>query len=182
MASLPEGLLAAVVDGLGHGELAAAAAGRAVEVIKRAGSDPLETIFADCHRALLGTRGAAISAARIDTRSRLLTWMGVGNVEGLVQRLPAPHDARQWRETLLVRGGVVGYELPPLRQSVVPFEPGTLLLFVTDGVRGGFASELRPGRGAQETADGILAAHAPGTDDALALVVSWRGGDSDRDA
>ena len=137
MELLPDGLLAAVVDGLGHGELAAGAAGRAVAAIKRAGADPLEAIFADCHRALIGTRGAAISAARINTRSRRLAWAGVGNVEGLVQRVPDRSDARRWRETLLVRGGVVGYELPPLRPSVVPFEPGTLLLLVTDGVRSG---------------------------------------------
>ena len=42
--------------------------------------------------------GAAISAARINTRSRRLAWAGVGNVEGLVQRVPDRSDARRWRE------------------------------------------------------------------------------------
>lgn len=169
---LTDGALVAVVDGLGHGREAAGATRLAVETIRAgAGLDRLESLFHSCHEALRGTRGAAISAARIDTRGERVTWDGVGNVEGILLTPPAPSRPDGSRETLLTRSGVVGYELPELRPSTARFGPGSCLVLATDGISPGFATELDPGRGAQATAEEILARYGRPDDDALVLVV-----------
>jgi serine phosphatase RsbU (regulator of sigma subunit) len=35
---------------------------------------------------------------------------------------------------VLLRSGVVGYQLPTLRASTLPIAPGDLLIFATDGI------------------------------------------------
>jgi hypothetical protein len=176
-----DGVLVAVIDGLGHGAAAAVAAQRAVDTIKGSVSQPIEMIVGVCHQALLGSRGAAISLARIDTGGESLTWVGVGNVEGLVLN-PVAFSPPVWHsETLIAHGGVIGYELPKLRPAVLPFKPGSFLVFATDGVKPGFAAEMRSGRRAQQAADHILASYRRGTDDALAMVITLLRGGSDQD-
>ena len=172
-----EGFLVAVIDGLGHGAAAASAAHRAQLSIRSSVSRPLQSIVSDCHQALLGSRGAAISLARIDTGAESLTWIGVGNVEGLVLN-PVAFSPPFWKnDALVARGGVVGYDLPSLRPATLPFKPGSFLIFATDGVKPGFAAEMRAGQRAQQAADLILAGCRRGTDDALVMVVQlFRGG------
>src|SRR5437773_929428 len=64
--SVGSGVLAAVVDGLGHGAEAASAARAAVAVLERhAGESPLP-LLQRCHRALIGTRGVVLSLAFFD--------------------------------------------------------------------------------------------------------------------
>jgi negative regulator of sigma-B (phosphoserine phosphatase) len=176
------GILVAVIDGLGHGTAAAVAAQRAVETIRRSASLPLEKLISVCHQALLGSRGAAISVARIDTAGETLTWVGVGNVEGLVLN-PVAFTPPVWQsEALVARGGVVGYELPTLRPATLPFKPGSFLVFATDGVKPGFAGEMRARRQSQQAADHILAGYGRGTDDALVMVVQLLRGGSHQDS
>lgn len=168
---ITQGFLVAVIDGLGHGPEAAFAAQRAVETIRSSASQPPEMIVGACHQSLLRSRGAAISLARIDTADERLTWIGVGNVEGLVLN-PFALNASGWQsEALVARGGVVGYDLPTLRSATLPFKPGSFLVFATDGVKPGFAAELRSGLQAQAAADQILAGYRRGTDDALTMVI-----------
>ena len=170
----------AVIDGLGHGAAAAVAAQRAVETIRRSASMPVEMLVSVCHQALLRSRGAAISVARIDTGGETLTWVGVGNVEGLVLN-PVAFTPPVWQsEALVARGGVVGYELPTLRPATLPFKPGSFLVFATDGVKAGFAVEMRAGRQSQQAADHILAGYGRGTDDALVMVVQLLRGGTDQ--
>jgi negative regulator of sigma-B (phosphoserine phosphatase) len=69
-----------VIDGLGHGPDAATAAIRAVDVLKNARNERLEVLVQLCHRVLGGSRGAAITLARVDFGAGTLTWTGVGNV------------------------------------------------------------------------------------------------------
>jgi hypothetical protein len=71
-----------VIDGLGHGPDAALAATLARDALMRAPELlPLDGLRV-CHRALAGTRGAAISVASIDLAAVQLTYAGVGNVMG----------------------------------------------------------------------------------------------------
>ena len=62
-----------------------------------------------------------------------MTWLGVGNVEGVLIR--ADTRATPAAESVLLRGGVVGYQLPALQASVVPVSRGDLLILATDGIR-----------------------------------------------
>lgn len=169
----PNGVLVAAVDGLGHGEEAAAAAKLAVSILERHAQEEVIALLRRCHEALRGTRGVVMSLASFRAPDSMLTWLGVGNVEGLLLREAAGSALRH--EALVLRGGVVGAELPPLRVSVIPVMRGDTLIFATDGIREGFTERLALSDPPQELADRILARHAKGTDDALVLVARYAG-------
>jgi phosphoserine phosphatase RsbX len=171
---LKHGVLVAAVDGLGHGAEAAAAARAAVAALDRYADEDVLPLVARCHEALLGTRGVVASLAFLDDARRALTWLSVGNVEGML--LFADPAARPVRASLVTRGGIVGSALPPLRAEVVPIAPGDTLIFATDGIRGGFTEGLASDATPQQLADDILARCGKGTDDALVLVARYLGG------
>lgn len=174
VASFASGVLLAAVDGLGHGEEAAAAARAAVALLEAHRCDPLVSLVERCHAALLATRGAVMTLASLSAPDRTLSWIGVGNVEGVVLRAdPAVAPARQ---ALLLRGGVVGYHLPPLHASVVPVSHGDTLVLATDGIRSDFGWRMRAEGSPQRMADRVLADHAKQQDDALVLVARFLGG------
>ena len=75
------------------------------------------------------------------------------------------------QEVLLLRGGVVGSQLPVLQAAVLPIAKGDTLVFVTDGIRGEFVEGLSALESPQRAADRILKQHGRGNDDALVLVV-----------
>ena len=83
-------------------------------------------------------------------------------------RLPAA-------ERLPLHGGLVGYQLPKLQVRELPIHQGDLLVFVTDGIRHDFTRELRLDDPPQRIANYILERHFKGSDDALALVLRYRG-------
>ena len=167
------GLLVAVIDGLGHGVEAAAAAQAAIGALAAHAHRDIPELFAVCHEALRGTRGAVMSAASIDARSARLTWMAVGNVVGALF-CGGSGDGRP-RETVLMRGGILGPRMPRLQAATVPIRPCDLLIFATDGIRGGFERDVSLDGSPQEVADRILARHAKAADDALVLAGRWRG-------
>jgi serine phosphatase RsbU (regulator of sigma subunit) len=171
---LSDGVLVAVIDGLGHGAEAAAAARVAAGVLQEHAGEPVTALVERCHDSLRTSRGVALSLATISSHARVMTWAGVGNVEGLLRRAqPGRPD-----EKLLLRNGVVGSHLPPLQASEVALQCDDLLVFATDGVAHDVARTL-PVRGTlQAIADGALARGNKGIDDALVLLVRYRGGDS----
>src|ERR1700758_2355608 len=77
---IPDGLLVSVVDGLGHGPDAAAAAQTALAAL-RAGPKDVQLLLRHCHEALRGTRGVVMTLAIFEARRRRLSWVGVGNVD-----------------------------------------------------------------------------------------------------
>ncbi len=114
-----------------------------------------------------------MSLASFDVDKRTMSWVGVGNVEGVLLR--ARGDLRPTHEDLLSRSGVVGYQLPALRTSVLPIAAGDLLTFVTDGIRSAFTDGLSLADPPQKNADRILTVFGKETDDALVLVLRFRG-------
>src|SRR5437870_5426114 len=125
-----EGGLVAVVDGLGHGAEAAGAAKAAVSSLERHAQDPIIQLIRSCHRSLAGTRGVVMSVAAFDPRAETMTWVGVGNVEGVLLRAQAAASPR--REMLLLRGGVVGVHLPALAAAILPVARGDVLILATE--------------------------------------------------
>ncbi len=166
-----DGMLAAVVDGLGHGAEAAVAAARAVEVLNEHADDELEALVRRAHEALRRTRGAVIALAVV-TPSGGVTWTGVGNVEAVIVRHDRPGDAA--REHALLLGGVLGVQLPRVRPGRTTLRPGDELILATDGIRREFLNSLTSAP-AQRLADDILRRHATGRDDAMVLVARYRG-------
>jgi len=167
------GLLLAAVDGLGHGEEAAAAAQTAIKVLAAYPAEGVVSLIKRCHSALKSTRGAVMTLASVHGVDGTMSWLGVGNVESVLLRADA--HASPASQSVLLRNGLVGYQLPALQASLVPIAPGDLLIFATDGIRFGFTQELVPTDPPQLMADHILNRFFKGTDDALVLVVRYLG-------
>ena len=169
-----DGALVAVVDGLGHGSEAADVAKTAVRSLERHASEPVIALLRHCHGALSGTRGAVVSLAAFRARDETMTWLGVGNVEGLLLRGQATMSPQ--RELLLLRGGVVGVHLPALTAALVPVMRGDTLILATDGVRSDFLNQTLPHRDPpQRVADHVLRHWGSHSDDSLVLVVRYLG-------
>ena len=164
----------AVVDGLGHGAEAADAAKAALRSLERHAHEPILPLIRNCHRSLAGTRGVVMSVAVFDARAETVTWVGVGNVEGVLLRAQA--TTILGRESLLLRGGVVGVHLPALAAAIIPVTRGDVLILATDGIRSDFVVRPLPADdGPQQLADDILAKWGTRTDDALVLVARYVG-------
>jgi len=170
---LPGGALVAVVDGLGHGGEAAVAAREAVATLTQHADEPVVPLLQRCHGQLRATRGVVMTLASFRAADATMTWLGVGNVEGFLLRADAA--AIPARESVLLRGGVVGYEIPPLRPATHRVAAGDTLVLATDGIRSAFAEGLDVAVPPREMAAGVLARHAKDTDDALVLVARWLG-------
>ena len=171
-------LLAAAIDGLGHGKHAADAAGIAAETLINyaSDSDNVLLLMRRCHESLARTRGVVLSLALFDAASDTMIWLGVGNVDGLLLR--AYPQANPVHESLLLRGGVVGYQMPSLHSSSIHVGRGDILIFSTDGIRSGFEREVNREESPQQIADKIIMNHNRKTDDALVLVARYIGGGS----
>lgn len=169
--SFSGGVLVGAVDGLGHGREAAEAARLAASTLAGHAFEPVASLVRRCHNALLETRGVVMSLASFHSVDSTITWTGVGNVAAILLRGgPSDHSRR---ESLLLRGGVVGFQLPALSEDVLAVAPGDTLLLATDGVRPEFAEGLVLGPPPQELAERILAQHLKGSDDALVLVARF---------
>ncbi|MBI3622136.1 MAG: SpoIIE family protein phosphatase [Nitrospirae bacterium] len=167
------GALVAVIDGVGHGAEAARVARTAAAVLEKYADESVIELVQRCHRQLLSMRGAVMTLASFDAVDGTMMWLGVGNVEGVLLRTDP--TATPNIESPVLRGGVVGYQLPPLRASVIPVRRGDTLILATDGIRSGFAERSVLHDSPQKTADAILARHGKETDDALVLVARYLG-------
>jgi hypothetical protein len=162
------GVLIAAIDGIGHGEQAAEAATVAASILNASVDEPIISLVEQCHEQLRPTRGVVLSLASIDPTHGMMTWLGVGNVQGVLVRAHAKNGNP--KETLLLRAGVIGSRLPPLQATVIPVSKDDTLFFVTDGVSSDFAESLPVMGNPQRTADRILERYRSGNDDALVLI------------
>src|SRR5262245_42562736 len=119
-----DGTLVGVVDGIGHGPEAAAAARTALAALDELADEPVTRILACCHERLRATRGVVMSVARFRLREATMTWAGVGNVDGIL----VPAAKRQAPERLLLRAGVLGHQLPALDAVSLPVAAGDTLI------------------------------------------------------
>jgi negative regulator of sigma-B (phosphoserine phosphatase) len=164
--------LVAVMDGLGHGPEAAAAAARASATVDGHREAPLDEILSRCHAALARTRGVAMTIASIGADG-VMHWVGVGNVEAHVVRLDGTRAYRAASALLL--GGVLGFRLPPVRVSTVELLPGDLLLMTTDGIGPDPLDGLAVAEPAERVAAAVVERCARPTDDALVVAGRYRG-------
>lgn len=169
----PNGVLVAVIDGLGHGSIAARASQAAITALEGHVHEPVAPLLKRCHESLRRTRGVVMSLASFNALTGTMTWLGVGNVKGLL--LLVGGKSGRAHERLLLRGGVVGYQLPTLRPSVVSVNRGDTLVFATDGLRSAFADELTLNEPPQPMADRLFEQYQRGTDDAMVLVARYLG-------
>ena len=170
VAPTASGWLLAVADGLGHGPEAAVASQALVAVLQRHVDQPPVELIRLCHAAMKNTRGSAAAIVTIDRTASLLSWVGVGNVEGVIRHAcPASSPT----EYITMRGGIVGYQLPCLQPSYLQLLDGDLLFLATDGINCDFTRDILPPHPPGALAAFILAHYAKPADDALVLVARW---------
>jgi negative regulator of sigma-B (phosphoserine phosphatase) len=163
--------LIAAVDGGGHGAQAAVASRLVLEVLTRDPNESMISLVRRCHRRLRGSRGAVMSMASFDANARTMTWLGVGNVEGVLVR--AHTQPVLERESLLLTPGTLGYQLPSPRIAVLPVREGDTLIFATDGIHTSFLEDVSPDEDPQAQAERICRKFNSGADDSLVLVVRY---------
>jgi anti-sigma regulatory factor (Ser/Thr protein kinase) len=117
-----------VVDGLGHGPLAAAAAQEAVRVFRLAAPAPPAAVVEALHRGLSHTRGAALAVAEIDRSAGVVHYAGLGNITGNIHALGSP------RKGLVSLPGIAGHQRRQVREFDYPFAAGSVLIMNSDGV------------------------------------------------
>jgi phosphoserine phosphatase RsbX len=168
-------VLVAVVDGLGHGQEAAVAARLAIDTLDRHAAASIPDLVQLCHAALIATRGVVMSVAHFDATRDTMTWVGLGNVAGVL--VPGDRGGRPTYTTLVTRGGIVGSRSgqPPVRPWVIPIQPHDILVLATDGLHADFGDDIVPRRDPQVTATRLLERHGKGTDDALVLIARYLG-------
>jgi serine phosphatase RsbU (regulator of sigma subunit) len=168
------GALFGVMDGLGHGPAAATAALRAVEALKHAHTERLEVLVQLCHRVLGGTRGVAMTLARVDYADSTLSWAGVGNVTAnLVAKDAAGIHIRS---SARLAAGIVGYRIPEIRPAqVISLRAGDLIVIATDGITDDHLDQIDFAASARVIAEEILSKYAKESDDALVLAARHRG-------
>jgi len=165
------GALVGAIDGLGHGPDAHFAAELAAKTIEEEPESAIEMIVERCHQQLRATRGCVLTLARF-AGDGTMTWVGVGNVDGVLVRAPA-NGARD--EGIALRGGIVGHRLPPLNVRALAISAGDTLVLATDGVRHGFRAAVVPAHSPQTIADDVLAGYGKGSDDACVVVARYAG-------
>lgn len=171
VAPFSHGVLIAVVDGLGHGSKAAVAAKTAIATLAEHAGEPVVSLVQHCHTALRRTRGAVMSLATLNGLDNTMSWLGIGNVEGVLvssRQGPAPRNV-----SLLLRGGIVGDRLPRLLPSTMQLTPGDLLFFGTDGIRSTFIQDIQYVEQPFGLMHQLFFRHGRNTDDALLLGAKW---------
>jgi anti-sigma regulatory factor (Ser/Thr protein kinase) len=161
-------LLVALLDGLGHGPLAAEAARRAIDVFLRVdpASEP-QGILREVHQRIKSTRGAVMAVARFEPAIALMTFAGVGNIVSVVQA----GDATQH---LLSTDGTVGYNIRTIRPTSASWTPGCVFIATTDGLSTRWNLSRHPGlmsRHPSLIASVLHRDFARDTDDATIVVV-----------
>lgn len=113
-----------IVDGVGHGSEAAAAARAARERLERVSlTSGIRSVMESLHHVLAPTRGAAVTLCIFD--GRRLEGAGVGNVilRALGPSIPA-----------LLSPGILGHRLARLRTFDAELTPGDRIAIFSDGV------------------------------------------------
>jgi serine/threonine protein phosphatase PrpC len=167
------GVLVAVIDGLGHGSEAALAARTAVAALRRYIGEPLVSLVKRCHEEMKATRGAVLGMAWFGLKDNTISLIGVGNVAGVLLR--ADPNVKPHSENLVMRAGLVGYQLPPLYASVTQVSVNDILILTTDGIRSGFEEHISFRESPQQIASRVCSEYGKNTDDALILVARYLG-------
>jgi anti-sigma regulatory factor (Ser/Thr protein kinase) len=160
---------AMLVDGLGHGEGAAAAARAALGIFPERPLTDLVGFVGRAHEAMRATRGGVLGLCTMDPHRDQLSFTAVGNIAGRILTGGRTHG-------LLGQDGTLGTHLSPPRPRAEAYgwPPGATLVLTSDGIRGRWDPRSYPGLFDHDPA--VVAAilhrdHARTTDDATVLVV-----------
>lgn len=127
-----------VADGLGHGVHAAEASAEAISAFRKSTDTDPTLILQRVHRALRGTRGAAVAIAQIDRNQRRVRYAGIGNIAGIV----ASQAKSQY---MISHNGTAGHEATRFQEFVYPFPESSVLIMHSDGLTTSWNLQSYPG-------------------------------------
>jgi len=117
-----------VCDGLGHGHAASAASALARQVfLAHNPATPLDHLMQQLHHALMPTRGGAVGIAEVKPEARQVTYCGIGNIAGMLLG-DKPRN-------MISSNGTVGYRMGRTPTYSYPWDPGTVLILTSDGIK-----------------------------------------------
>jgi anti-sigma regulatory factor (Ser/Thr protein kinase) len=157
-----------VVDGLGHGVAAAAAAHAAIDIALRQGAGLSASALIEClHAGMRATRGAAGAVVVLEPGRARGTMCGLGNIVVAVRNSGVTRR-------LVSHNGILGHQRRKVQEFGFDFPAGALVIAHSDGLDTRWRLEDYPGL---ENAHPALIAgvlyrdHERGRDDATVVVV-----------
>ena len=159
---------AMVVDGLGHGVMAHAAAEAARKLFCSGFVASPVGAVQKIHAGLRSTRGAAVGIVTVDLAASRAVFCGLGNIAGLVA---AGGNVRRF----VSMNGIAGHTAGTLREFTYPCDgAGLVVVLHSDGVSANWSLDRYPGlvaRHASLIAAVLLRDGGRGRDDATVLVM-----------
>ena len=119
--------LCAVVDGLGHGPLAAQAAALAIESLREHADSSLAEQIEFAHGALRPTRGAALGLAEILHDRNQVNFVGIGNIMAAVLQ-----DSKA--RNMVSQNGTLGHQVRRVTEFQYPWSDSAMLVMCSDGI------------------------------------------------
>jgi anti-sigma regulatory factor (Ser/Thr protein kinase) len=127
-----------LVDGLGHGPDAYAAAAQAMQAFRRHAKDGPTDFINMAHLAMRATRGAALAVADVNLDSGIVRYAGVGNIAGAILE-------NGLARSMVSHNGIVGGEMRKVQEFTYPWQPDSLLVMNSDGINTHWKLEPYPG-------------------------------------
>ena len=127
-----------VVDGLGHGPVAADARREAVRIFRASPSAGPGALVAAIHAGLRNTRGAAVAVSEIDPERGRLTFCGLGNICAVII---SKGDSRH----LVSHNGTAGHAARKIDEFTYPWPDNATLVQHTDGLTSHWTLDQYPG-------------------------------------
>jgi anti-sigma regulatory factor (Ser/Thr protein kinase) len=132
-----------VADGLGHGVQAFEASSEAVRCfLKYSDESPVE-LLTRIHGALRGTRGAAVSIAKIEFDQRRILFAGIGNVAGVIMGSDAAGATKT--QSMISHNGTAGHEVRQMKEFLYPFKAQDTIVMHSDGLSSHWNLQAYPG-------------------------------------
>lgn len=117
-----------LLDGLGHGEGAHEAAQAAIEAYKVLPNDSQSLLLKGIHQQIKKTRGAVAMALKYDYTTEILSYCGVGNINGRTL-------SYQTVKNFFSYNGIVGHVMSSrVQDQEMKWERGSLLVLYSDGI------------------------------------------------
>lgn len=116
-----------VVDGLGHGPMAAEAASVAVRVFRDEVDHSPKAIVEAMHGAMGRTRGAALAIAQINLEQQTVCFVGVGNIAATIH-------SSAGNSRMISHNGTVGHEVRKIQEFTYPWHREGILIMHSDGL------------------------------------------------
>ena len=134
----PDRCLLMVVDGLGHGPLAAEAALAAMSVFHENPQAPPAELLQIAHTALRATRGAAMSIAEVRHSENVVRYAGIGDIAGVIL-------TGEGSRHMVSFDGLVGENMRKVVEFTYEWSRKAVLVMHSDGLATHWKLETRHG-------------------------------------